>query len=71
MQKNEHASRREFLKQSSFGLGAGMAGVAVPVFKKDPPAGNKKLPREVTVVSIDLVGLWPDTTTESRIKTPL
>jgi beta-ureidopropionase len=26
------------------------------------------LPREITVVGIDLVGLWPDSTTESRIK---
>ncbi|MEX2234808.1 MAG: carbon-nitrogen hydrolase family protein [Cyclobacteriaceae bacterium] len=68
MQNNENASRRDFLRKSSLGLGAGMAGVSLPVFKKEPVAGNKKLPREVTVVSIDLVGLWPDKTTESRLK---
>jgi beta-ureidopropionase len=66
MQKNQNASRRQFLKQSSVGLGAGM--VSLPVFAKDTPAQRKKLSREVTVVSIDLLGLWPDQTTESRIK---
>ena len=66
MQKNESASRREFLKQSSFGLGAGM--VSLPVFRNDSTQAGRKLPREVTVVSIDLVGLWPDKTTESRLK---
>lgn len=68
MKNNENASRREFLKQSSFGLGAGMTGLSLPLSKKNSVAGNEKLPREVTVVSIDLLGLWPDQTTESRIK---
>ena len=66
MYNKGNASRREFLKQSS--LGMGLAGVSLPVFNKDRITGNKKLPREVTVVGIDLLGLWPDKTTESRIK---
>ena len=67
MDEKESASRREFLKQSSLGFGAGMAGISLPAFKKDPPRAAGKLPREVTVVGIDLVG-WPDKTTEYRIK---
>lgn len=67
MDKNKNASRRKFLKQSSLGFGAGM--VSLPVFAKGTAAEQKKkLPREITVVSIDLLGLWPDQTTESRIK---
>jgi beta-ureidopropionase len=68
MQNKENASRRDFLKKSSLGFGAGIAGVSLPVFNKESVAANEKLPREVTVVSIDLVGLWPDKTTESRLK---
>lgn len=67
MENKENASRREFLKQSSLGLGAGIAGVSLPVFKKDPVAADTKLPREVTVVGIDLVG-WPDKTRDMRLK---
>jgi len=67
MSNKENASRREFLKQSSLGLSAGITGLSLPAVRKEPVAGNKKLPREVTVVSIDLVG-WPDKTTEHRLK---
>lgn len=67
MKNKENASRRDFLKQSSFGLGAGIVGVSLPSFKTNH-VENKKLPREVCVASIDLVGLWPDKTIESRIK---
>lgn len=68
MQNKKSASRREFLKQSSLGLGAGITGVSVSGSKNIPDTDAKKLPREITVVGVDLVGLWPDTTTESRIK---
>ena len=64
MQKHENASRRKFLKQSTLGIGAGV--VSLPAFGSRTP--KNKLPREVTLVSIDLVGLWPHQTTESRIK---
>jgi beta-ureidopropionase len=67
MSNKENASRREFLKQSSLGLGAGITGISLPAMKQDRVAGNKKLPREATVVSIDLLG-WPDKTTEIRLK---
>lgn len=68
MQNKSHASRREFLKQSSFGLGAGLTGASLPVLKTNSVRENKKLPREITVVGIDLVGLWPDKTMDARIK---
>jgi len=67
MSNKENASRREFIKQSSLGLGAGITGVSLPGLKREPVAGNKKLPREITVVGIDLVG-WPDKTTDVRLK---
>jgi predicted amidohydrolase len=50
------------------GLGAGIAGVSLPVFGRDKRDSAVKLPREITVVGIDLLGLWPDKTTESRLK---
>ena len=68
MKYKDNASRRQFLKQSSLGLGAGIAGVSLPVFKQDKPDIAAKLPREITVVGIDLLGLWPDKTTDSRLK---
>jgi len=67
MQNKADASRREFLKQSSLaGLGAGIGGLSLPGSGEGRVV--KKLPREVTVVGIDLIGLWPDKTRESRIK---
>src|SRR5687768_15936086 len=68
MQNKESASRREFLKKSSLGLGAGITGVSLAGGKNAAEADSNKLPREITVVGVDLVGLWPDSTTESRIK---
>lgn len=67
MNKKERSSRRQFLRQSSVGLGAGIAGASLSSFRTDAIAGPKKLPREVTVVGVDLVG-WPDKTAEIRIK---
>lgn len=66
MYQKENASRRQFLKQSSLGLGAGLTGVSLSPRRNRSGAGEKKLPREVTVVGIDLVG-WPDKTTEGRL----
>ncbi len=67
MKNRENASRREFLKQSSLGLGAGITGASLPSFGREAKPSAKKLPREVTVVGIDLLG-WPDKTTELRLK---
>ena len=66
MNEQKKPSRRNFLRQSSLGLSASLFG-GVPVTKKKF-VGNKRLPREICVVSIDLVGLWPDKTMESRLK---
>ena len=61
------SSRREFLKQSSLGLGAGMAGLSFSSLNTPDFNEIKKIPGEVTIVSVDLVG-WPDKTTEARLK---
>lgn len=66
MKNVNSVSRRNFIKQSSLGLGAGMVTVSSPA--AGMIAEPQKLPREVCVASIDLKGLWPDTTRESRIK---
>lgn len=68
MNNDRSVSRRNFIKQSSLGLGAGMTGVINPSTGTNDVNENKKLPKEVCVASIDLKGLWPDTTRESRIK---
>ena len=75
MNSEKNVSRRNFIKNSSLGLGAGMVGAAIPsIATANPHTGTddvnekKKLPREIRVASVDLVGLWPDTTRESRIK---
>jgi len=67
MQTTPHSSRRNFLKQSSFTLSAGLTGVSLPVLKTNLRSGIK-LPREITVVGIDLLGLWPEKTMDARIK---
>ncbi len=75
MNNEKNFSRRNFIKNSSLGLGVGIVGASIPStitadpFTKTGRAGeNKKLPGQVCVASIDLKGLWPDTTRESRIK---
>jgi beta-ureidopropionase len=61
-------SRRNFIRQTSFGIGAGIVGVSLPSCNTVIQNPDGKIPREVIVASIDLRGLWPDTTRESRIK---
>jgi len=75
MKNEKNFSRRNFIRNSSLGLSAGMMGASIPSIAAANPFtaadhGNekKKLPREICVASVDLVGLWPDTTRESRIK---
>ena len=60
-------SRRNFIRQTSIGLGAGIVGASLPACNTGVQTGSGKIPREVTVAGIDLRGLWPDTTRESRI----
>jgi len=63
----KNVSRRNFLRQSSIGLGAGIVGTSLPSCKA-AGLNDKKLPGEIRLASVDLKGLWPDTTIESRIK---
>lgn len=67
MNKEKNASRRNFIKQSSLGLGAGIVGVSNSFTLTDNGIKNKKLHREICVASIDLKGLRSDATTESRV----
>jgi beta-ureidopropionase len=68
MKNKSSVSRRNFIRQTSFGLGAGIVGASLTSCSTDTGEDHKKLPREVSVATIDLKGLWPDTTRESRIK---
>ncbi|MEP7110465.1 MAG: carbon-nitrogen hydrolase family protein [Ferruginibacter sp.] len=76
MNNKKTASRRNFIRQSSLGLSAGIVGMsfpssttANPSSSKDHDKENKKLSKEICVAGIDLKSyLPPDTTTESRLK---
>jgi predicted amidohydrolase len=68
MKDKKHVSRRKFLKQSSLGVGLGVTGTSISSAAMNADRGREKLPREVCVASVDLRGLWPDKTTESRLK---
>ncbi|MEI6047291.1 MAG: carbon-nitrogen hydrolase family protein [Bacteroidota bacterium] len=68
MKNKTGVSRRNFIKQTSLGLGAGIAGISITSCMTDVSGENSELPHEICVASIDLKGLWPDTTRESRIK---
>jgi beta-ureidopropionase len=68
MKSKNNLSRRFFLKSSTLGLGAGVIGTSLSSFKAFNLSGEVKLPRKLCVTSIDLKGLWPDSTRESRIK---
>src|SRR4051812_20252519 len=81
MTNDKNFSRRNFLRNSSLGLSGGIIGASLPSAiianpsipsnfsaRSNNGTGVNKLPREVCVASVDLKGLWPDTTMESRIK---
>lgn len=68
MINKKDVSRRNFIKQSSLGLGAGIVGVSTPYTRTADLTGNKKLPREISIATVDLKGLWPDDTREARIR---
>jgi beta-ureidopropionase len=50
------------------GLGAGVVGATATSTQAQAGTETNKLPKEICVASVDLKGLWPDTTRESRIK---
>ncbi len=60
-------SRRNFIRNTSAGLGAGIAGAVIHSCASSADSERGKLPHEVLAASVDLRGLWPDTTRESRI----
>lgn len=66
--KNENiASRRNFLKQSSLGLGAGIVGASMSSYTTIDPEETIKLQQDICVATIDLNGLRTDNTRELRI----
>ncbi|MEP7110877.1 MAG: carbon-nitrogen hydrolase family protein [Ferruginibacter sp.] len=69
MNNDKNDSRRNFIKQSSLGLGAGLVGISNPFsMGRHKNEHNEKLHREICVASVDLKGLWPEKTRELRIK---
>ena len=68
MSTGKHDSRRNFLKQSSLGLGAGIFTANNPFTTYSPPDANKKLATEITIATIDLKGLIDQPTREERVK---
>jgi predicted amidohydrolase len=68
MKNEKNVSRRNFLIKSSIGLGAGIAGATMSSFKPENSVDTIKLPGKICVATIDLKGLWPDSTRESRIR---
>ena len=68
MKNNSGLSRRNFIRQSSAGLGAGLVGFTVPSCAAAGASDNRQMARKVSVASVDLKGLWPDKTRESRIR---
>jgi predicted amidohydrolase len=68
MKKVSNVSRRNFLRQTSTGVGAGFLALSIPACETYIPRQSNKMARRVSVASIDLKGLWPDKTRESRIR---
>jgi len=68
MKKSGGVSRRNFLRQTSAGLGAGIVGLSLPSCVTASGTASRQMARRVSVASVDLKELWPDKTRESRIK---
>jgi len=68
MKKKRDLSRRNFLKNTSLGLGGGIVGASMLSCSQASAGKREKLPGEVCIAAVDLKGLWPDSTRESRIK---
>lgn len=61
-------SRRKFIRQTSLGLGAGMAGVSFSSCSRNTHPDPGKMARKVRVVGVDLRGLHPEKTRENRVE---
>ena len=68
MKKLSSVSRRNFIRKTSAGLGAGIVGLSIPGCGTVGPVKSKTKARQVSVASIDMKGLLHDKTRESRIK---
>ena len=72
MDHKKHDSRRNFIRQSSLGIGAGLMGLNVPLLSNDHHViKSKKLPREICVATMDVKDYkpaWPDKTRDARVK---
>ena len=68
MRKSKGVSRRNFIRQTSAGLGAGIVGLSIPACDDGGSSEGRKMARKVSVATVDLKGLWPDTTRASRLK---
>lgn len=68
MENKRGVSRRNFIRQTSLGVGAGIVGISAPSCRDSISGEKKNLAGSVCVAAIDLKGLWPDNTRESRIK---
>jgi beta-ureidopropionase len=68
MEKLNGVSRRNFIRRTSVGVGAGLVGLTIPACGATGQTDGRKMARKVSVATVDLKGLWPDKTRESRIK---
>jgi predicted amidohydrolase len=68
MNNGKHDSRRNFLKQSSLGLGAGIFTAGNPFTSNSAPDQPAKLSSEITIATLDLKGLMDQSTREERVK---
>ena len=68
MDRTREISRRNFIRKTSTGVGAGIVGISLNSCSNGGSSGGRAMARKVSVASIDLKGLWPDKTRESRIK---
>jgi predicted amidohydrolase len=71
MKRINSVSRRNFIRQTSAGLGAGMVGLSIPGCAAAGQVESRKMARRVSAATVDLKGLWPSKTRESRIKSML
>ena len=68
MQDDRNASRRDFIKQSSLGLGAGFLNISDPFIAPERTERYRKLPRELRIATIDLKGITFSDTIDTRME---
>lgn len=68
MKDEKNVSRRGFLKRSSLGIGAGIAGISLSSLTSEAQEVKSTGLRKISVATIDLKGIWPIDSRESRIR---